>query len=247
LKNSKSIVHFLIPMVLISATLVTLPMSLFAASEDEAARLRDLPLDDQGVPMLKDVYAGKFLIGTALDFRRPNEYSPRALEIIKSQVNVVTPEHSMKPDSTHPAEGRWNWAAADALVAFCQENNMQVVGHTLVWHAQMGKWFFRDQNGAPVGREQALARLKEHIETVVGHFRGTLKGRDVVNEAIGDSGSGDTENLRACPWLSAIGSDYITWAFKYAHEADPQTELYYNDYGIEHGAKHQSSLLCSSD
>gem|GEM_PF-333961 len=206
------------------------------------SHVHDFPLDAQGVPMLKDIYAKDFLIGAAIDFRGP-AFSPRELEIIKSQFNVLTPENSMKPANIHPAEDRWNWTAADALVNFCEANHIQVVGHTLVWHAQTGSWFFREENGAPASRQQALARLKQHIQTVAGRYKGKVKGWDVVNEAISDFGPGTTENLRSTPWLRAVGPDYITYAFKYAHEADPRAELYYNDYNIERGAKHQSSLL----
>jgi endo-1,4-beta-xylanase len=195
-----------------------------------------------GLPKLKEIYEKDFLIGAALDFRGPG-YSPRELDIIKSQYNVLTPENSMKPANVHPAEDRWNWTAADTLVKFCEENHIQVVGHTLVWHAQTGPWFFRGEDGSPVSLPQALARLKQHIQTVVGRYKGKVKGWDVVNEAINDFGPGTTENLRSSPWLRAIGPDYITHAFKYAHEADPHAELYYNDYNIERGAKHQSSLL----
>ena len=76
--------------------------------------------------------------------------------------------------------------------------------------------------------------MKHHIQTVVGRYKGKVKGWDVVNEAINDFGPGTTENLRSSPWLRAIGPDYITYAFKYAREADPNAELYYNDYNIEH-------------
>ena len=92
-------------------------------------------------PKLKDIYAKDFLIGAASIPTAPDTV-PRELEIIKSQYNVLTPENSMKPANIHPAEDRWTWTAADALVDFCQANRIQVVGHTLVWHAQTGPWFF---------------------------------------------------------------------------------------------------------
>ena len=189
------------------------------------------------------MYSDDFLIGTAIDFTDTSPLTPEELAIIKTHFNVITPENSMKPGSVHPAEDRWNWAMADTLVNFCQENNIQVVGHCLAWHGQTGRWFFEGENGQPVTREKALERLKQHITTEVEHFKGKLKGWDVVNEAISDQGSGDTENLRPSPWMKAIGPDYINYAFKFAHEADPNVELYYNDYSIEKGNKHQSSLL----
>ncbi|HEY7089675.1 MAG TPA: endo-1,4-beta-xylanase [Tepidisphaeraceae bacterium] len=192
---------------------------------------------------LSATYGGDFLIGTAIDFTETAPLTPQELAIIKTHFNVITPENSMKPASIHPAEDQWNWAMADTLVKFCGDNNIQVVGHCLVWHAQTGRWFFGGENGRPVTREKALERMKQHIMTEVGHFKGKLKGWDVVNEAISDRGPGDTENLRSAPWLTAIGPDYINYAFKFAHEADPDAELYYNDYGIEKGNKRKSSVL----
>lgn len=195
---------------------------------------------------LKDAYAGRFLIGAAGDLRR---YSEAELANIKYNYDVLTPENCMKPQPTHPFEDRYNWGTADALVDWCIDNDVKIWGHTLVWHAQTARWFF--QPGAderPVTRELAMARLKEHIMTVVGRYKGRIIGWDVVNEAIDDRGSGQTENLRNFSWYQVIGPDVLTLAFKWAHEADPNAQLYYNDYGIESGAventgKHASSML----
>ena len=188
-------------------------------------------------------YRGDFLIGTAVDFTTTAPLTPVERDIIKTQFNVITPENSMKPGSIHSAEDRWNWAMADTLVNFCQAYGIQTVGHCLVWHNQTPRWFFEGENGQPITREKAIERLRQHITTEVGHFKGKLKGWDVVNEAINDSGPGDTENLRASPWFTAIGPDYLGLAYKFAHEADPDVDLYYNDYNIEKGNKHLSSLL----
>jgi endo-1,4-beta-xylanase len=195
---------------------------------------------------LKDVYAGKFLIGTAGDV--PRGYSEAELANIKANYNIITPENCMKPQPTHPAENTFNWTAPDTLVKWCQDNNIKVWGHTLAWHAQTAGWFFQGTNGERVTREVAMARLKNHIQTEVGRYKGRVYGWDVVNEAINDNGTGKTENLRNSPWIRAIGPDYLTMAFKWAHEADPKAKLYYNDYNIERGAmagngKHASSML----
>jgi GH35 family endo-1,4-beta-xylanase len=193
---------------------------------------------------LAEVYRESFLIGTALDFRSPQEFSDLELAIIKKHFNIITPENSMKPGPIHPAEEQWNFESPDRLVEFCQANNIKVWGHTLVWHAQTANWFFQGEGGQPVTREKALERLKTHIHTVVSRYKGKIIGWDVVNEAIADSNNGSTENLRpTAPWLRALGPEYLTHAFKFAREADPDVQLYYNDYNIERGAKHQSSLL----
>ena len=190
-------------------------------------------------PSISEACKDMFLIGTALDFRTPNEFTPTELDLIKAQFNVITPENSMKPGPVHPQENTWNWTQPEALVTFCQDNHMKTVGHCLVWHSQTNPWFFQGAD-----RDVALARLKDHIHTLVGHFKGRMSGWDVVNEAISDTaGATNSENLRSSQWFQIVGPDFLTQAFKFAREADPGVPLHYNDYNIESGAKHQSSLL----
>jgi GH35 family endo-1,4-beta-xylanase len=210
-----------------------------AAIAAAAATGTGAPAAAAAVPSLKDTCRDIFLIGTALDFRTPNEFTPVELDLIKAQFNVITPENSMKPGPVHPQENSWNWTQPEALVNFCQDNNIKTMGHCLVWHSQTNPWFFQDAN-----RDLVLARLRDHIHTLVGHFKGKISGWDVVNEAISDTaGDAKSENLRTTPWLQNIGPDYLTHAFRFAREADPAVALHYNDYNIESGAKHQSSLL----
>ena len=114
---------------------------------------------------------------------------------------------------------------------------MFIVGHTLIWHSQTPDWVFRDDQGKPVDREMLLARMREHIFTVVGRYRGKIAGWDVVNEALNEDGT-----LRNSPWRKIIGDDYIAKAFEFAHEADPQAELYYNDYALENEAKRAGAV-----
>lgn len=204
------------------------------------------PAPAAGKPTLKQAFAGKFLIGAANDLRGLSEAEQAH---VRAHYDVLTPENCMKPQPLHPAENNYNWTTADALVKWCEDNQIKVWGHTLVWHAQTGRWFFEPgADGQAVTRELAMERLKKHIHTVVGRYRGRVIGWDVVNEAISDRGDGSTENLRSSPWLQTIGPDFLTLAFKWAHEADPKAQLYYNDYNIEQGAtrhrgKHASSLL----
>lgn len=191
--------------------------------------------------LMKDAYRTAFAIGTALDFRRPDEFDAAELELIASQFSAITPENSMKPGPVHPQEATWNWTTPDALVDFCAEKGMKAYGHTLVWHQQTSPWFFESAD-----REVALARLRNHILTLVGRYKGRIAGWDVVNEAIdngGDAATGTTENLRDSQWLQTVGPDFLTQAFRFAREADPDVALHYNDYNIESGFKHQSSLV----
>ncbi len=188
---------------------------------------------------IKDVYKKHFLIGTAGDL--PGNYSDEELALVKDNFNVVTPENCMKPDPVHPSKDTWKFERPDALMKWCADNRIAVHGHTLVWHSQTNDWFFRDGD-----KDAVTQRIKDHISTLVGRYKGKIQGWDVVNEAISDGGdakTAKTENLRNSPWLKALGPDFIPLAFKFAHEADPDAKLYYNDYGIEAGPKHESSVV----
>ena len=194
---------------------------------------------DQHGPIIKDAYKDYFLIGAAGDL--PGRYSDEELGLAKEHFNVVTPENCMKPGPIHPSENTWKFERPDALVQWCTDNGLAIHGHTLVWHAQTNDWFFRDGDKAAVTQ-----RMKDHIHTLVGRYKGKIQSWDVVNEAINDRGNaqtGRTENLRNSAWLRAVGPEFLTLAFKFAHEADPDAKLYYNDYGIEAGPKHASSTV----
>ena len=201
--------------------------------------------DSTSMKALKEVYAGKFLVGAAGDLKG---YSDAELANIKKQYDILTPENCMKPQPTHPSEDIYNFSTPDSMVDWCRNNGVKVWGHTLLWHAQTGRWFFQGTDGQPATRELAMERLKKHIFTVAGRYKGRVVGWDVVNEAIADSGAGETENLRTRSWYATIGPDVLSMAFKWAHEADPNAKLYYNDYNIEQGAvenkgKHASSMI----
>jgi GH35 family endo-1,4-beta-xylanase len=197
------------------------------------------PAADQHGPTIKDTYSKCFLIGMAGDI--PGNYSDAELALVKENFNVVTPENCMKPAPVHPSEETWRFERPDALVKWCQENHIAVHGHTLVWHGQTDNWFFKGGD-----KEVVTRRLKNHISTLLAHYKGKIRSWDVVNEAINDGGNtetAETENLRHSNWFKTIGPEYLTLAFKFAHEADPNAKLFYNDYNIEAGPKHGSSMV----
>jgi endo-1,4-beta-xylanase len=181
---------------------------------------------------LKDYYKDYFPIGTAVamqDLRNPGE-----VKLIQQQFNSITPENSMKMAPIHPEENRYNWKDADSIVAFAQANGLRVRGHNLCWHEQVPDWFFKDANGDLVTKAVLLKRLKDHITTVVNRYKGKIYAWDVVNEAIDDD---STKFLRNSLWYQICGDDYIIKAFEYAHEADPNAILFYNDYNTERPEK----------
>jgi endo-1,4-beta-xylanase len=190
----------------------------------------------QQVP-LKDAFKNLFKIGAALNQSQFEEKDARAAGIVPAQFNTISPENVMKWEVIHPRVDGYNFGPADAYVAYGEKYKMFIVGHCLVWHSQVPRWVFQDDKGAPLTRDALLARMKEHITTVVGRYKGRVGGWDVVNEALNEDGT-----LRKSQWLNIIGEDYLAKAFQFAHEADPKAELYYNDYSIENEAKRKGAV-----
>jgi endo-1,4-beta-xylanase len=191
-------------------------------------------------PSLKNKYAEHFTIGAAVDRTAIDTHAA----LLKQHFNSVTAENEMKFESVEPTEGVFDHTAGDRLVAFAREYGMKVRGHTLVWHRQTPDWVFVDAAGAPASREVLLARLKKHIDNVVGHYKGSVYAWDVVNEAILDNGkfrtNQETDPNQRSRWHGILGTDYIAKAFEYAHAADPEAKLYYNDYRLYVPAKRQA-------
>jgi GH35 family endo-1,4-beta-xylanase len=164
-------------------------------------------------------------IGAAVNMS-PFRNEPIYTQTLGREFNMLVAENAMKFDALHPAQNTYNFTDADALVAFAEANNMAVRGHNLVWHSQIPGWL----TGGNFTRDQVIAIMRDHIMTVVGRYRGRILAWDVVNEAINDSNG----QLRAESfWLQKIGPEYIAMAFQFAHEADPDAKLYYNDYSAE--------------
>jgi len=193
-------------------------------------------------PGLKDVAPEGFRIGVAVNMRLVDGQDPAGAAIVARQFNSITDENVLKPGPIHPAADRYNFEPGDRYVAWGQAHGMFVVGHTLVWHQQTAPWFFQGKDGAKLDRETALSRMKAHIETVVGRYRGKVGGWDVVNEAFEDDGT-----WRKTPWFQAIGEDYVAQAFEYAHAADPEAELYYNDYNLWKPEKLEAAVRLVKD
>lgn len=188
----------------------------------------------QDEPALKDVFKTDFLVGAALNEAAFSETADENCEValIKKHFNTISPENVLKWESVHPKPGHYNFGPADRYVEFGVQNQMFIIGHNLIWHNQTPAWVFKDESGAPLTRDALLQRMHDHILTVVGRYKGKIKGWDVVNEAVGDDGS-----MRKSPWLKIIGDDYLLKAYQFAHEADPDAQLYYNDYSMETGPK----------
>lgn len=186
------------------------------------------------VSTLKDAYKGKFFIGTALNTPQILGTAVDEVNIVKTHFNSIVAENCMKSGPMQPEEGKFNFELADKFVEFGVKNNMHIVGHTLIWHSQAPRWFFTDSEGNDVSPEVLKERMRTHIHTVMGRYKGKIHGWDVVNEVVLDDGS-----FRDSKFYQILGEDFIKYAFIYAHEADPDAELYYNDYSMALPGKRQ--------
>lgn len=173
---------------------------------------------------LKDYYKNYFPIGVSVG---PQDLSGDEAKLILKEFNSLTPENAMKMGPIHPKENEYYWKDADSIVNFAQRHGLKVRGHNLCWYMQTPKWLFKDDNGSLVTKDVLLKRLKDHITTVMNRYKGKIYAWDVVNEAISDD---STNFLRNSLWYQICGADYIAKAFEYAHEADPDAILFYNDY-----------------
>jgi endo-1,4-beta-xylanase len=156
-------------------------------------------------------------------------------EILGSEFNQLEPENEMKFASIHPRTDAdpqpYNFAPADALVAFAHGHNMLVRGHTLLWHRQVPDWI-SNGNFTP---DQLSDILHRHMTSVLQHYGTQVYAWDVVNEAFNDDGT-----VRSTVWydqpgigFAGKGAAYIEQALHWAHAADPHAKLFYNDYDTE--------------
>jgi endo-1,4-beta-xylanase len=184
--------------------------------------VKGTPVGAENPPLRAAAEAAQKRIGVALMSGRLNDPMVRAL--VARQFNSLSPENEMKWEFVEPRRGVFAFAAGDRLVAFAQQNGMRMRGHTLVWHSQMAGWA-RHLQGADL-----FDAMTSHITDVAGHWRGQIGAWDVVNEALADGSAG---GLRADSPFTALGPSFIDEAFRFAHRADPEAKLFYNDYEIE--------------
>ncbi|HPN71250.1 MAG TPA: endo-1,4-beta-xylanase, partial [Saprospiraceae bacterium] len=151
--------------------------------------------------------------------------------LIITQFNAITPENIMKSEEIHPTWGKYNFDLSDQYVAYGLKNKMDVFGHTLIWHSQLSPF------ARKLEKDSLQLFMKEHISTVVGRYKGKIKGWDVVNEALNEDGT-----MRKSVFYDKLGDDFIAQAFILANQADPNAELYYNDYNIEQPNKRKGVI-----
>ena len=227
----------LLPVVLAAGTLA-------AAAGDGAGSPPAHAREDQSYGQakksgLRTVVPEDFYIGTAAaggghhlnaNYPDPFTYDKKYRKILAAEFNSVSPENQMKWDFIHPEPGVYNFGPADAIVDFAEANGQVVRGHTLLWHSQLPSWVTEGDHTD----EELRAILKEHIQTVVGHYAGRIQQWDVANEIFADTWDVGGVQLRTNNiFIQRLGPGIIADAFRWAHEADPEAKLFLNDYAVE--------------
>ncbi|MCB1094186.1 MAG: endo-1,4-beta-xylanase [Verrucomicrobiae bacterium] len=189
---------------------------------------------------LKEAVGDRFKVGVGVSHVVVQDAQDAAL--IRKHFQILTPENCMKPQGIHPAENEWNFGPTDAFVDFARANQLEVVGHCLVWAKddRTDAWMMTENGDQPVSRETLLRRIESHINTVAERYRDTVTMWDVVNEALGDSDSDGL--LRDSVYSRTTGMDFIVTAFKAARANDPDALLIYNDYNGHKPAKRKKLL-----
>jgi endo-1,4-beta-xylanase len=188
---------------------------------------------------LKD--AATFPVGASLGFRDLKNNAAYK-KVVNQEMSSVSVENAQKWKTIHPEEKRFDFTESDYIVDWAIKNNKRVHGHTLLWHSYNPKWLSEFDGNAAAWD----SLMKTHIQTVVRHFKGRVLAWDVVNEAFTDEGelrNVESEKKESSIWREKVGPDYIEKAFRYAHEADPEALLFYNDFGQENKPKKQLAIL----
>jgi endo-1,4-beta-xylanase len=181
---------------------------------------------------LKDAYKKDFYIGTALSASQIEEKNANEDALIRKEFNAITAENIMKSMFVHPQKDKYDFTMSDKFVSYGEKNKMFIHGHTLIWHSQLAPWMEKIKDST-----EMKAFMKDHITTIVTKYKGRIGSWDVVNEALNEDGT-----LRKSVFLTTLGEQYLTDAFKLAAAADPKVDLYYNDYNNEAPAKRQGTI-----
>jgi endo-1,4-beta-xylanase len=214
--------------------------------------------DPASAPALKTQFAPYFKIGAAVE-RMQIDTATNATDValLKKHYSSMTPANAMKADTIGVSEGQYNFTPADELIAFAEANGLAVRAHTLVWYVTSPQWFFTpspadlDKTDPAAYRAQVQQRLRTYITDVVTHFKGKVYAWDVVNEVAGETAASryrtDSPWYRAYSVGGANGADYIEDAFRAARAADPDVQLFLNDYSTEWPDKRQNVMAIVKD
>ena len=210
----------------------------WAKISGERTRIRMFHSPQPDRRSLKEAVGDRFKIGVGVG--HDVLQNPEDAALIQQHFEILTPENCMKPQGIHPAEDEWNFEATDRFADFARANELEIVGHCLVWAKddRTDPWMMQE-DGKPVSRETLLRRIETHVKTVVERYADVVTMWDVVNEAIGD---GERGLLRDSVYSRTTGMDFIVTAFKAARAKDPDALLIYNDYNCHKPGKREKLI-----
>ena len=218
---------------LLTVSLLVLAFDLASASFGQE------PHASTSTTSLKDAVGKRFKIGVGVSEQILSDQA--CAQLISKHFQILTPENCMKPQGIHPAEGKWNFDLPDRFVAFAKNNNLEVVGHCLVWAKddRTDEWMKQGKDGQAVTRGLLLERIEKHVATVVERYQEIATMWDVVNEALAD---GEDGYLRESVYSTTTGIDFIETAFRTARQHDPDALLIYNDYNCHFPGKRKKLI-----
>ena len=195
----------------------------------------------------------RFIIGTAVPAAnlRNNIDEGKYTATTAAEFNLIELENDLKPPAIWTGPREYHFSDVDFVVGepgkegWAQKNKVKLRGHVLVYARDEGytipQWLRAKE--ADLTKEQASELLHDYIRAVAGRYKGKVAMWDVANEAIDDRPNSNPYNLRNSFWFRKLGPEFLVLAFKWAREADPKAELYYNDYSVEGGGAKAQHML----
>nr|WP_238320846.1 endo-1,4-beta-xylanase [Tamlana nanhaiensis] len=181
---------------------------------------------------LKTVFKDDFYVGVALNEAQIKETDSVTTNLIAEQFSSVTPENLMKSMHIYPEKEVFNFTTSDVFVNFAKKHQLHIQGHTLIWHSQLSPFFSEITDST-----ELASVITNHINTIIGRYKGKIDAWDVLNEALNDDGA-----LRESVFYKVLGEDYIPMVFQIASEADPNAQLFYNDYSLTNPDKRRGAI-----
>ncbi|KAJ8520534.1 hypothetical protein ONZ45_g2689 [Pleurotus djamor] len=191
-----------------------------------------LPLAFAQLQPLKSYFTGGRYLGFFTNQGRMTSAGSTYVSIGETNFNAVTESNACKWEVIEPTQGQFAWSGCDYSFNWITSRGGKFRGHTLVWHSQLAPWV------STLSGSAVESAMSNHINAVMGHYKGKVYCWDVVNEALNEDGT-----LRTSVFYTQVGTDYITKAFQYARIADPAAKLYYNDYNIEAAGRKQDGAF----
>ncbi len=231
---------------------VKVGIDIFSGTQRQVAQFDNVSLvvkeevDKRGYQANTEIEEGTTLKSKAKDFRVGVAVNPQRVanpdyrKVYEKEFNSITAENAMKMKSIlkgidENGELVYDWTQSDAIVNYAEAHNMNLHGHTLIWHRSIPD-FLKSFKGTDKEFETII---EKYIITVISRYKGKVDSWDVVNEAIDER----TTEFRKSLFLERMGTDYVDKCFRYARNTDKDVKLFYNDYGLVYDIKKQQGVF----